>query len=90
MLMRVRPSCLCAAVLEKVAFYIIFYIVCSSDYREEGERSRVPSSEQKETKIRMERRKRNWQEWEFWGEFIGEMFGVLIRVAGKAIKGLFD
>jgi hypothetical protein len=38
----------------------------------------------------MERRKRNWLEWEFWAEFIGEMAGVLIRVAGKAIKGLFD
>lgn len=46
--------------------------------------------EQDEPKVRAERRKRNWLEWGFWGDVIGEMFIVLLRIAGKAIKGLFD
>ncbi|MBD3922509.1 hypothetical protein H8B09_27395 [Paenibacillus sp. PR3] len=46
--------------------------------------------EQTDNKIRMERRKRNWLEWEFWTEFLGEMAGIVIRIAGKAVKGLFD
>lgn len=50
----------------------------------------TPPYGQREPKVRMERRKRNWLEWEFWGELIGEMFVVLLRLAGKAIKGLFD
>ncbi|GMK40187.1 hypothetical protein PCCS19_32420 [Paenibacillus sp. CCS19] len=46
--------------------------------------------EQNEPKVRMERRKRNWLEWGFWGDLAGEAFVLLLRLAGKAIKGLFD
>lgn len=41
-------------------------------------------------KIMTEKRKRSWLEWEFWTEFIGEIAVMLLRGAGKAIKGLFD